>query len=107
MIGYGTPRPNPSNPTGPPLGTHGQMWAIMFAHGFLALALYLLFFVYGFVRGPGRSVVGHWAKVSLLIGLLQLPIYGHLPVQLFIMMGAVAMANWPEDALGPVSPRGR
>jgi len=107
MIGYGTPRPNPSNPTGPPLGTHGQLWAIMFAHGFLALALYLLFFVYGFVRGPGRSVVGHWAKVSLLIGLLQLPIYGHLPVQLFIMMGAVAMASWPEDALGPVSPRRR
>ncbi len=101
MIGFGTPRPNPSNPTGPPLGTHGQVWAIMFAHGYLALALYLAFFVYGFIRSAGTGVVGHWAKVSVLIGLLQLPIYGHLPVQLFIMMGAVAMATWPEDALGP------
>lgn len=101
LLGYGTPRPNPTNPTGPPLGTHGQMWAVMFAHGFLAMALYLLFFVHGFVRSAGRGAVGHWAKVSLLIGLLQLPIYGHLPVQLFIMMGAVAMAGWPDDALGP------
>ena len=107
MIGFGTPRPNPSNPTGPPLGTHGQVWAIMFAHGYLALALYLLFFVYGFVRGAGKGVVGHWAKVSLLIGLLQLPIYGHLPMQLFIMMGAVGIATWPEDALGPARTPGR
>lgn len=100
MIGFGTPRPNPSNPTGPPLGTHGQVWAIMFAHGYLALALYLLFFLYGFIRGAGRGVVGHWAKVSILIGLLQLPIYGHLPTQLFVMIGAVAMATWPAEALG-------
>ena len=47
-------------------------------------------------------MVGHWAKVSVLIGILQLPIYGHLPVQLFIMMGAVVMASWPSDALGTV-----
>lgn len=107
MIGFGTPRPSPSNPTGPPLGTHGQMWAIMFAHGYLALALYLLFFLYGFARGDGKGVVGHWAKVSLLIGLLQLPIYGHLPMQLFIMMGAVVMATWPEDSLGPSRIPGR
>ncbi len=107
MIGFGTPRSNPSNPSGPPLGTHGQIWAIMFAHGYLALALYLLFFIYGFLRGPGRGVVGHWAKVSLLIGLLQLPIYGHLPMQLFIMVGAVSMAAWPEDALGPTQRRDR
>lgn len=107
MIGFGTPRPSPSNPTGPPLGTHGQIWAIMYAHGYLALALYLLFFAYGFARGEGKGVVGHWAKVSLLIGLLQLPIYGHLPMQLFVMMGAVAMATWTEDSLGPPRHPGR
>ncbi len=107
MIGFGTPRPNPSNPSGPPLGTHGQVWAIMFAHGYLALALYLLFFVYGFIRGAGRGPVAHWAKVSVLIGLLQMPIYGHLPVQLFIMVGAVSMAAWSADSLGPNRPPGR
>ncbi len=100
MIGFGTPRPNAADPDGPPLGTHGQFWAVMYAHGYLALALYLLFFVYGFARSGGQGAVGHWAKVSVLIGLLQLPIYGHLPAQLFIMMGAVAMAAWPADALG-------
>ena len=107
MIGFGTPRTNPSDPTGPPLGTHGQIWAIMFAHGYLALALYVLFFLYGFIRGAGQGVIAHWAKVSLLIGLLQLPIYGHLPTQLFIMVGAVAMAAWPADALGPARPEDR
>ncbi len=101
IIGYGTPRTNPSNPDGPPLGTHGQFWAIMFAHGWIALAAYVWFFVYGFLRGKGHDPIGHWAKVALFIGLLQIPIYGHLPTQLFIMMGAVTMAAWPHDALGP------
>jgi hypothetical protein len=101
IIGFGTPRTNPSNPDGPPLGTHGQFWAIMFAHGYLALALYVGFFAYGFLRAGGLDPIGHWAKVSLLIGLLQMPIYGHLPMQLLIMIGAAAMAAWPRDALGP------
>jgi hypothetical protein len=99
MIGHGTPRPNPSNPDGPPLGTHGQIWAIMFAHGYLALALYVAFFIYGFVRARAPDSISHWAKVAVLIGLLQMPIYGHLPTQLFIMMGAVSIAAWPAGAL--------
>ena len=104
MIGFGTPRTNPSNPTGPPLGTHGQVWAIMFAHGYLALTLYVMFFAYGFLRGAGDGAIGHWAKVSVLIGIMQMPIYGHLPTQLFIMIGAVIMAAWPDDSLGPTRP---
>ena len=101
LIGYGTPRTNPSNPDGPPLGTHGQVWAVMLAHGYLALALYIGFFGHGFLRGRGLDTIGHWAKVSLLIGLLQMPIYGHLPTQIFVMVGAMTMAAWPRDALGP------
>ncbi len=101
LIGFGSTRTNPSNPAGPPLGTHGQLWSVMFAHGYLGLILYTGFFIFGFVRARGRSPVANWARVTLLIGLLQLPIYGHLPVQLFIMIAAVAISAWPSDALQP------
>jgi hypothetical protein len=107
LIGFGTPRENPSNPSGPPLGTHGQLWAVMFAHGYLAAGLYVGFFVYAFVRARGRDPLTHWAKVVLAIGLLQFPIYGHLPTQLFVMITAAAVAIWPPDALGPAVPGAR
>lgn len=99
LIGFGSTRTNPSNPTGPPLGTHGQLWSVMFAHGYLGAALYLGFFVFGFVRARGRSPVANWAKASVFIGLLQLPIYGHLPAQLFVMIAALSIATWPSNAL--------
>jgi hypothetical protein len=99
LIGFGTPRPNPSNPSGPPLGTHGQLWAVMLAHGYVAAALYVGFFLLAFLRARGRDPVRHWAKVALGIGLLQIPIYGHLPTQLFVMITAGAVAAWPADAL--------
>ncbi len=96
LIGYGSTRPSAANPDGPPLGTHGQLWAVVFAHGYLGAALYVGFFVAALVRARSSDPVQHWAKVSLLIGLLQLPIYGHLPHQLFIMVGAAAIARWPD-----------
>jgi len=93
MIGYGSPLPNPVNPSGPPLGTHGQLWSIMFAHGIFAAIFYCLFFAQGFLTAKATNPVSHWSKVCLLIGLIQIPLYGHLPHQLFIMMGALVLAN--------------
>lgn len=98
LIGYGSTRPNPSNPTGPPLGTHGQLWAVLFAHGYLGAGLYVMFFVTALFRSAPLDPVASWAKVSLFIGLLQLPIYGHLPHQLFVMMGAAVIATWGSQA---------
>lgn len=104
LIGFGTPRPNPSDPSGPPLGTHGQLWAVMFAYGYVAVALYVAFFVLSFLRSRGRDPVTHWAKVSLGIGILQLPIYGHVPTQLFVMVAAAAIAAWPSDGIVDAPP---
>ena len=99
LLGYGTPRPDPANPSGPPLGTHGQIWAVLFAHGYVAAFAYLGFFVFAFLRARGRDPLTHWAKVSLGIGVLQLPIYGHVPTQLFVMVTAAAIASWPPDSI--------
>jgi len=98
LIGYGSTRPNPADPDGPPLGTHGQLWAVLFAHGYLGVGLFLTFFVTAFFRTKPQDPVPHWAKVALLIGLLQMPIYGHLPHQLFVLMAAVVMSSWPPRA---------
>ena len=99
LIGFGTPRPNPTNPAGPPLGTHGQFWAITFAHGYVAAGLYVAFFVLAFLRARGRHPLANWSKVVLAMGLLQLPIYGHLPMPLFVMIAAAAIAVWPPRSL--------
>ncbi len=96
LIGHGSTRPSVENPDGPPLGTHGQLWAVLFAHGYLGAALYVGFFVAAFLRARAHEPIQHWAKVSLLVGLLQLPIYGHLPHQLFIMVTAAGVAMWPS-----------
>ncbi len=95
LIGYGSTRPSIDNPDGPPLGTHGQLWAVLFAHGFVGLVLYVGFFVAALVRARAETPVQHWAKVALVIGLVQLPIYGHLPHQLFVMVAAAAIVGWP------------
>ena len=97
LIGYGSTRPSLANPDGPPLGTHGQFWAVLFAHGYLGAGLYVGFFLIALLRARATDPMQHWAKVALLIGLIQLPIYGHLPHQLFIMVGAAAVALWPAD----------
>lgn len=94
LIGYGSTRENPANPTGPPLGTHGQFWAVLFAHGYLGAGLFVGFFATAFLRNRPTDPIPHWAKVSLFIGICQLPIYGHLPHQLFVMVGAVAISSW-------------
>ena len=41
IIGYGTPRMEPS--IGVSMGTQGYLWTLMFCFGFVGLALFLLF----------------------------------------------------------------
>ena len=41
---------------------------------------------------PVTSTTSLLAKASLLVGLVQLPFYGHLPQQLFILMSVIAFS---------------
>jgi hypothetical protein len=63
---------------------------VMFSHGIFAALGYVGFFVATFLAVPARSPSAVLAKASLLVGIVQLPFYGHLPQQLFVMMALVA-----------------
>lgn len=91
LLGYGSPRRSTELEGGPPVGTHGQLWMVMFAHGAVAAAAYVGFFVVTVLAVPAHSPTASMAKASLIVGLVQLPFYGHLPQQLFVMMALVAI----------------
>lgn len=101
LLGYGAPRRSEINPDGPPVGTHGQLWMVLYSHGFIAAACFAGFFVVALAISRPENPILLWTRVALLIGLLQLPIYGHLPQQLFIMMLAVALIH-RVNGVGPL-----
>lgn len=91
VFGWGAPRPNDRNL--PSVGTHGQLWFIMFSYGFVgAVGYFGAFLVMAWNTRRQRSVSGMWAHVVIIIGLAQVPYYLHVPHQIFVMLAAVAVA---------------
>jgi hypothetical protein len=92
VLGYGAPRP--SERTEQSVGSHGQVWTVMFSHGFLAAALFvaLLSSMAWRSRNP-VSMTAVWYHVTLVIGLVQMVFYGQLPHQLFIIVSVAALAH--------------
>ena len=92
ILGYGAPRPSDRG-TNLYVGTHGQIWQILFSHGIPALLLMIGFFVVVVWRSAGaRSRLGFWANVAVLIPILQLPFYTLLPAELMFYMVVAAVA---------------
>jgi O-antigen ligase len=99
FLGHGAPRP--SEETAQSVGTHGQLWMVMFSHGFIAAGLYLAFFavLVWRTRNP-TTPLGMAAHVTLVIGMLEMFFYGQLPHQLFLVMVAAAIAY--REARAPI-----
>lgn len=91
ILGWGGPRP--SERTEQSVGTHGQVWNVMFSHGFLAVGLYVAMLVslVWRTRNPATPL-GMAMHVVLLLGLLESLFYGQIPHQLFILVTAAAVA---------------
>ena len=59
IIGYGTPRMEPS--IGVSMGTQGYLWTLMFCFGFVGLALFALFMVCTVAGGARvKTTSGYW-----------------------------------------------
>ena len=101
VFGMGAPRPS-DNPNIPPVGTHGQFWIVLHAHGIPGMLFFMGWFFTAFVRSFRRhDHLGLVANTALLVGLMEVFYYGFLPVGLMIMMLASALALRP-----PTSPFG-
>ena len=98
ILGYGAPRPSDRG-TNLYVGTHGQIWQILFSHGIPALLMFVGFFLVLIWRTAGvRSRIGFWASVAVVIPLLQLPFYTLLPAEIMFLMVVAALA-WHEAAV--------
>ena len=80
VVGFGAPRVDVENPDLPPVGSHGQLWTVLFSQGFVGTALFLGFLIM-LVWQTGRdlpagSVWLHAAVVSLLV---QMWVYNFFP----------------------------
>lgn len=65
LLGFGAPRPSVS-PWLPSLGTQGQIWTVLFAHGVVALALFLGWFLWSFVA----SLRSRTIEAAVLCGIV-------------------------------------
>ena len=91
VFGWGAPRPNDRNL--PSVGTHGQIWFVMFSYGLVGAFGYMGMFVTLAWRTRRQETVhGMWAHVAVVVGLLQTPYYLQVPHQMFTMLAAAAIA---------------
>jgi hypothetical protein len=91
FFGYGGPRPTED---GPPLGTHGQLWIVLFSYGLVGAILYFGFMAVCLVESTGgRTGAELVAHTVLVISGLQVFFYGHVPQQLAIIFVAITIGN--------------
>lgn len=91
LFGWGAPRPSGGNL--PSTGTHGQVWLVLFSHGFVgAVGFVAAMVTFAVVTARQRTTAGLWAHAVIVIALVQLPVYLWIPHSLFTVMAAVAVA---------------
>jgi xanthosine utilization system XapX-like protein len=99
LLGYGGPRESSETPNAPDIGTHGQVYLVIFSHGVPGLAfffgwwLWVLWVSHRAATGPPL-----WCHVMLLIGVLEFLYYDMMPTQLHLMMVVAAVAWRDREA---------
>ncbi len=97
IFGYGAPRPS-ETPGAPSVGTQGQFWMVMFSHGIPAVALFMGWLVWAYVRSiRERDPVGLACNTVLLLTLVESLYYGTMASGLMVAMLAAAVALRPGD----------
>jgi polysaccharide biosynthesis protein PslJ len=99
IFGYGAPLPSEDNVSANHnVGTHGQIWLVMFSQGIPGLALYLGWFVVAFWRTRrARDPLELWTHTLILIAVAMMPVYGILGTGLLVLMSAIAVTLRDDD----------
>ncbi|MGV8886131.1 MAG: O-antigen ligase family protein [Microbacteriaceae bacterium] len=101
VFGYGAPRPSQS-PGSPAAGTQGQVWMVLFSHGFAGLFFFLAWLTWVFVRSIRvRDPVLVAANTVLLVVIVQSTYYSILTTGLAVAMIAAAATLRPSDPRDP------
>ena len=96
LLGYGGPRESPDLVNAPEIGTHGQLYLVVFSQGIVGLAFFLGWWLWAlWVTHRGATGPPLWCHVMLLIGVLEFAYYDMMPTQLHLMMVVAAVA-WRE-----------
>ena len=96
LLGYGGPRESAETPNAPDIGTHGQVYLVIFSHGVPGLAFFLGWWLWAaWVSHRGATGPPLWCHVMLLIGALEFLYYDMMPTQLHLMM-VVAAVVWRD-----------
>ncbi len=93
VVGYGVPLPQPvSQYSLPNVGTQGQLWLVLVSVGIPGTVFFLLWLLYVFWSARSTDdPVSFAVHVAILIGVIQLPFYGWMPTEMFMVMAAAAL----------------
>ncbi|MCU1638925.1 MAG: hypothetical protein JWL94_1572 [Microbacteriaceae bacterium] len=99
MFGYGAPKPSEQGLLS--AGTQGQIWMLMFSHGFPGAFLFTAWLAVAYFRSiRERDPMGVACNTVLLVILVEILYYGVMTTGLAIAMMAAAMVMRPEPSLG-------
>lgn len=92
-IGFGTPLPS-ERAYQTSVGTQGQVWAVLFSHGYPGVALFVGFFLWAWwATRACPSTAEVWLHVVTLVALVQIWVYGfeNQNMALFVVVVALAL----------------
>jgi hypothetical protein len=103
ILGWGGPRPS-ENPFSPSIGTHGHFWLVLFAHGFVGLALYVSWVVMTITKSLSRrDPLSMMLACVIIVGGVQMFFYNLLPTSIPIILTAIGLIS-RNDQIPPRAP---
>ena len=92
LLGFGSPRDNPLNPELPPIGTHGQIWMVLFCYGIPGALFFLAALVSLIVRTANPVNRRYlWLHGIVFGGMVMVPFYELLPMPLYIIAACAGL----------------
>jgi hypothetical protein len=88
----------------PSIGTHGQLWLVLFTQGYVGAALFLSFFLAALWRyGRTADLYAIAASIGLVLLLVESTIYNQLPFTMWLGMLGISLA-WRSRVAGGLAP---